>query len=399
MTIQPSLVKLDAACREAGGFAIAGADDIFPVGPRGVVLPAVVAFAEEVKKRCGLTLQWSKTEYFCWEGGLPEDAPTGLRLASRLVDGEMRRGFLCWGVPVGEKEYVAAVLDEKVMTIVEEARQSLGQLMEQHKQSAWAALKWSVWARFEYLAGLCYPSDSIPAAKELDRQLWSLLQGVCGSPIPHTTSLATRSCDCSLQLEMPGREDWTFSAWVERQPFKLGGMGPRSHAEQCRLAFYSMQEQVLPQLYMGFCPLLEPVAGGTDVFVEASSEDDRWGTLLQSGPLLGREFRNCWEAMQQEAKEGAVRLGEEEVIGPLGKDAVSGGEGSCTGGKDSTRAKIQDQRERMMGRLLTDGLLHHPDPEARPVWSWPDRDKLSRQWLLALPGHDTSLHQKNLPRV
>ena len=176
-------------------------------------------------------------------------------------------------------------------------------------------------------------------------------------------------------------------------------MGLRSHAEQCRLAFYSMQEQVLPQFYMGFCPLLEPVAGGADVFVEASSEDDRWGTLLQSGPLLGREFRNCWEAMQQEAKEGAARLGEEEVIGPLGKDAVSAGEGSCTGGKDSTRAKIQDQRERMMGRLLTDGLLHHPDQEARPVWSWPERDKLSSQWLLALPGHDTSLHQKNLPRV
>ena len=88
VTIQPSLVKLDAACREAGGFAIAGADDIFPVGPRGVVLPAVVAFAEEVKKRCGLALQWSQTEYFCWEGGLSEDAPSGLRLASMLVDGE-----------------------------------------------------------------------------------------------------------------------------------------------------------------------------------------------------------------------------------------------------------------------------------------------------------------------
>ena len=44
-----------------------------------------------------------------------------------------------------------------------------------------------------------------------------------------------------------------------------------------------------------------------------------------------------------------------------------------------------------MGRLLKEGLLHHPDQEARPVWSWPERDKLSSQWLLALPGHDSSI--------
>ena len=72
---------------------------------------------------------------------------------------------------IGEQEYIAAVLDEKVTTTVEEARQSLGELMQQHKQSAWAALKWSVWVRFECWAGLCYPSDSIPAAKELDGKL------------------------------------------------------------------------------------------------------------------------------------------------------------------------------------------------------------------------------------
>ena len=41
-------------------------------------------------------------------------------------------------------------------------------------------------------------------------------------------------------------------------------------------------------MYMGFCPLLEPVVGGADVFGEASSGDDRWGTLLQSGTLQGR---------------------------------------------------------------------------------------------------------------
>ena len=36
VTLQPTLVKLDTACREAGGFAMAGGDDVFSVGPRGV---------------------------------------------------------------------------------------------------------------------------------------------------------------------------------------------------------------------------------------------------------------------------------------------------------------------------------------------------------------------------
>ena len=45
----------------------------------------------------------------------------------------------------------------------------------------------------------------------------------------------------------------------------------------------------------------------------------------------------------------------------------------------------------MLGRLLDEALLHHRDQGARPVWSWPEADKLSSQWLLALPGHSNTL--------
>ena len=44
-----------------------------------------------------------------------------------------------------------------------------------------------------------------------------------------------------------------------------------------------------------------------------------------------------------------------------------------------------------MGRLLEKGLLDYRDRGARAVWSWSERDKLSSQWLLCLPGHDLSL--------
>ena len=48
VTLQPSLVKLDAEIRVGGGFAIAGADNIFGVGLRGTVLPAVATFEQTI---------------------------------------------------------------------------------------------------------------------------------------------------------------------------------------------------------------------------------------------------------------------------------------------------------------------------------------------------------------
>ena len=92
VTLQPSLEKLDAASKVGGGFSIAGADDIFCVGPRGVVLPAVVDFSKEVKQRCGLVLQWGKTEYFCWEGDLPEGVLPEVVLTRRTEAGGKNGG-------------------------------------------------------------------------------------------------------------------------------------------------------------------------------------------------------------------------------------------------------------------------------------------------------------------
>ena len=188
------------------------------------MLQAVVNFSREVFARCGLQLQWSKTEYFCWRGGLPDDCPADLKLAGAVVDGAFRRGFLCWGVPVGEYQYVSSVLSEKVDQIVTEARTALDQL-QQSRQAAWAALKWSVWPRFEYWAQHCYPSDSIPAAKVLDQRLWSLLEDVCGFSISHQGQRGADSGECSVSSPDNLREGWSFAAWVARQPVKLQGDG------------------------------------------------------------------------------------------------------------------------------------------------------------------------------
>ena len=66
ITLQPSLVLLDAACGEGGGLARGGADDVFAMGPRETVLQAVQDFAVEVQGRCGLEVQLSGRRLNCF---------------------------------------------------------------------------------------------------------------------------------------------------------------------------------------------------------------------------------------------------------------------------------------------------------------------------------------------
>jgi hypothetical protein len=56
-------------------------DDGYAVGPKDVVLEAVKKFAEEVREQCLLQLEWSKTEWFSWDGVLPAGCPWGITLS------------------------------------------------------------------------------------------------------------------------------------------------------------------------------------------------------------------------------------------------------------------------------------------------------------------------------
>ena len=76
----------------------------------------------------------------------------------------------------------------------------------------------------------------------------------------------------------------------------------------------------------------------------------------------------------------------EVVVGALAKEVK--GAGSDTTGL--TRQKIPEEREMTRVLLLTCALELHPNQEARPVWSWPERDNHSAAWLLCLPSLETS---------
>ena len=63
---------------------------------------------------------------------------------------------------------------------------------------------------------------------------------------------------------------------------------------------------------------------------------------------------------------------------PFATNVQAIGEGSTDG---STRKKL----------VLSKALEAYPDQAARPVWVWPQMDKLSSAWLLALPGPQNGL--------
>ena len=277
--LQPSLVKLDRECRAGGGLAVAGADDVYAAGPEEVVLPAVRKFKEEVAARCGLTLQYSKSCLFTWQGGLPPATPQGVTLAGEEVGGVFRRGFLCFGCPVGEEAYVTHKLMEVVVRILEDARQTV-QVLSRDRQALWSALRASANQRFDYWCQLARPSVVRPVAAYLDAQLWRLLEAAMGLPIPRAGHLLPEH-NSVLTVPVLGCEEQPFAEWVVRLPVKLHGAGLHSHEERCHAAYLGALQVAAP--YMAKVPALQEVMGGEGAWGEDSDPGTRWATLLASG--------------------------------------------------------------------------------------------------------------------
>ena len=166
------------------------------------------------------------------------------------------------------------------------------------------------------------------------------------------------------------------------QPIKFGGLGVRSLIETSPAAFIGGVEMSLPHFtgVGGICPSLEGVVG----LVEGGS---RWQTFLENGSRTAREFSESWSGLQVEIRQYATYLNK-EVVAPMDRDVQSAGGLSVDG---STRRKIVQQREALRHQVLEKALKEHPDRNARPVTAYPNFDKLSGAWLLALPGSTNGL--------
>ena len=102
--------------------ARAGADDITAIGPANIVFPAVEEFGREVRERCLLHWERTKTEVFNWEGDLPAGTPDGLTLAGQEVDGVFEHGFTMYGVPIGSDAFCRHQLMQVAEGIVSDGK-------------------------------------------------------------------------------------------------------------------------------------------------------------------------------------------------------------------------------------------------------------------------------------
>ena len=87
--------------------------------------------------------------------------------------------------------------------------------------------------------------------------------------------------------------------------------------------------------------------------------------LLQERYRLNSMF--LWREMEGVLSEGILALGEGDY-----------------------RTKVMEQNDETRHLLLNKALELHPDQNVRPVWSWPELDKCSSQYLACLPHSQTS---------
>ena len=183
-----------------------------------------------------------------------------------------------------------------------------------------------------------------------------------------------------------GEVNWlhgsTFQQILVPQPIKLGGLGIRSLVETSPAAFVGGVEMSLPHFtgQRAICPLLQEVVGTLD-------GDSRWVTFLANESRTSGEFKDSWDSLTREAREFSTYLGE-TLEGPLSQEVEKAGDVSVDG---STRRKIVQQKELLRHKVLSKALQDHPDRQFRPATVFPNFDKLSGAWLLALPGSSTGL--------
>ena len=153
-----------------------------------------------------------------------------------MINGVWQPGYLCYGIPVGTKQYCQYMLIEKVREVGEEVDRVKQVLGEDDSQAIWCILKCSLAQKLDWHLSLSYPSDIRDAALFMDSILWDLLQ--------HCTRLHIPKRDEGLGVEcvpqLPGfqtLEGRSFQQWLVHQPVKLGGLGLRSQNETSPAAF------------------------------------------------------------------------------------------------------------------------------------------------------------------
>ena len=94
-----------------------------------------------------------------WSGDLPPQAPPGIARADVQLGEEWHAGFMCYGIPVGSKEYVKHMLGSKVEDVKDEIQRVKSVLGTQDSQAMWTVFSSSIAQKLDWHLSLSYPSD------------------------------------------------------------------------------------------------------------------------------------------------------------------------------------------------------------------------------------------------
>ena len=177
----------------------------------------------------------------------------------------------------------------------------------------------------------------------MDKIVCRVMEHLVGYHIP----LENEGLGWEHVVEMPvaSLDGYTFPCWVTQLPVKMGGLGLRSQTVLAPVAYVACLEQTIPFFggEGGICPALSHL-----VREQEETSGGRWELLLSSGARTGREMREAWQQLQNEARQCYEYLGE-EFVGPMAVDVEDAGEGSTDG---STRSLVTKERERLWGKVF-----------------------------------------------
>ena len=155
-----------------------------------------------MREQCGTKFQRTKSVLYRGSAcSLPENLPAGLRFGEEEVDGKMVRGFLLYGAPIGEPDYISLKLRQRAEEIVKDAS-TVAEVVVSRRQALWAVLRWSINQRFDYYSQLSPPSLTKPVARWLDERLWIILEKVVGQEVPRSITGAAPV----LHIPVTGRD-------------------------------------------------------------------------------------------------------------------------------------------------------------------------------------------------
>ena len=275
------------------------------------------------------------------------------------------------GVPIGDEEFVANFLDDKVSGALSKMNTVVDKLRDAHLQSLFCAARLGLAPLIDHLLQHCSPRQTARAAATFDEALLDVV----------------RLCIPGLRA----REGVTVSR--VRMPPRHFGLGFRSRVTLAPICFASCVCRVLPRMLdssdlqgahkAGFLPQLAPLlgVGSFDAGVRL-----RFAHFLGASSSLGNDFQTAWDDLRAQLPP--------DPEGLLALEAAAGG-GADT---DHLQRRLTSELERHWAQVLDVACRGLPAEDVRRS-AWMNLDTFSTVWVSCWPHKDAYLSNEEFVEV